>query len=101
MRSACRDQTQLLAYLILTHKYLIQQCRLVFCQGVRAGAGSSSDAVDELRTRLFLVEEENASLKRVAELELPREVESLKHQVCRGFFFCADLDRNRRRNLST
>ncbi|CAN0551029.1 unnamed protein product, partial [Ectocarpus sp. 12 AP-2014] len=26
-------------------------------------------------------EEENASLKRVAEMELPREVESLKHQV--------------------
>lgn len=34
-----------------------------------------------MRSRLFLLEEENASLKREAELELPREVESLKHQV--------------------
>ena len=41
----------------------------------------SAEATEELRSRVFSLEEENASLKRLAELELPREVESLKHQV--------------------
>ncbi|CAM9576248.1 unnamed protein product [Pylaiella littoralis] len=49
--------------------------------GGRAGAGSSPEVAEELRARLFLLEEENASLKRAAELELPREIDSLKHQV--------------------
>ncbi|CAN0158413.1 unnamed protein product, partial [Ectocarpus sp. 4 AP-2014] len=51
--------------------------------GGRTGAESSSspEVTDDLRSRLFQLEEENASLKRVAEMELPREVESLKHQV--------------------
>ncbi|CAM9689121.1 unnamed protein product, partial [Ectocarpus fasciculatus] len=52
--------------------------------GGRTGAESSSsspEVTDDLRSRLFQLEEENASLKRAAEMELPREVESLKHQV--------------------
>eukprot|EP00903_Cladosiphon_okamuranus_P020140 g18493.t1 len=49
--------------------------------GARAAAGSSPDTTEEMRSQLFQLEEENASLKRAAELELPREVESLKHQV--------------------
>lgn len=48
--------------------------------GGRAGT-ESAEAVEEFRSRVFSLEEENASLRRVAELELPREVESLKHQV--------------------
>lgn len=52
-------------------------------QGGRTEAESSlsPEVADDLRSRLFQLEEENASLKRVAEMELPREVESLKHQV--------------------
>lgn len=42
---------------------------------------SSGAATEDVRSRLFNLEEENASLRRVAEMELPREVESLKHQV--------------------
>lgn len=53
----------------------------VVFQGARVGAGSSPETAEEVRSRLFHLEEENASLKRAAELELPREVESLKHQV--------------------
>eukprot|EP00904_Undaria_pinnatifida_P003934 jgi/Undpi1/13541/HiC_scaffold_8.g03200.m1 len=48
--------------------------------GGRAGT-ESAEAVEEFRSRVFSLEEENASLRRVAELELPREVESLKYQV--------------------
>lgn len=43
----------------------------------------SPGAAEEVRSRVFNLEEENASLRRMAELELPREVESLKHQVWR------------------
>lgn len=58
-------------------------------QDGRAEAGSA-EATEEFRCRLFSLEEENASLKRVAELELPREVESLKHQV-RAEEACGEL----------
>lgn len=63
---------------------------LALSQDGRAEAGSA-EAMEEFRSRVFSLEEENASLKRVAELELPREVEALKHQVggqevCREFF---------------
>lgn len=44
-----------------------------------AGGGMSDPA--ELGERLFNLEEENASLRRAAELELPRQIDSLKHQV--------------------
>lgn len=37
-----------------------------------------------MQSRLFSLEEENASLRRVAEIELPREIDSLKHQARRG-----------------
>lgn len=50
-------------------------------QGGNTALGSSPETVEELRSRLFEVEEENASFKRAAEMELPREVDSLKHQV--------------------
>ena len=47
-----------------------------------------------MRSRLFLLEEENSSLKREAELELPREVESLKHQVSWSSFLSPRRHRN-------
>lgn len=63
-----------------TALYLI--CRVfLFCQNGRTGMGLSPEVAEEVRSRLFLLEEENASLKRAAELELPREVDALKHQV--------------------
>lgn len=37
-----------------------------------------------MQSRLFSLEEVNASLRRVAEIELPREIDSLKHQARRG-----------------
>ncbi|CAM9575309.1 unnamed protein product, partial [Discosporangium mesarthrocarpum] len=35
----------------------------------------------QTRSRLFQLEEENTSLRRAAELQLPQEIEALKHQV--------------------
>lgn len=36
---------------------------------------------EEARAKVFSLEEENASLKRRAELELPSEIDGLRHQV--------------------
>lgn len=51
---------------------------------------------EEARARVFELEQENASLRRVVEVDLPAEIDALKHQVngsCTVEKSCAGLCR--------
>lgn len=85
----CYGAHNLFSALLLPCDFFSPDCSCSF-DGVepfqKDGRGVSNDRSgmsnpEELRDRVFSLEEENASLRRAAELELPQQIDSLKHQV--------------------